>query len=358
VYDQWGDVMAPPPPVAWSVDAGGGTIDGAGLLTAGDTAGAYRVEAQAGLVWNSVSVYIGTVAKPVVWVGLKPGADRAYEGNRAAGVFEIGRTPAGPDPLAVVFTLKGTALEGVDYDPVGTTVTIPGSAENAEVVVHPRPDALVEGDEAVKLNVASASDYVTGKPSSANLQIIDAGAPIEIALPLAAGYTLIALPLVPAAPLTAEGLAQQINAQGGTCTGVIAYDAASGAFVTHPAGTAVANFNVEVGKGYFVRCMAASAWRVRGLRLIAPSGAVTLKAGYNLIGLPVEPSAPGKYTAEVAATEMNAQFGGATQLIRYDETTGQFVTHPVGTAVENFTLEPGRGYFIRCTKDSVWTLSR
>jgi hypothetical protein len=85
---------------------------------------------------------------------------------------------------------------------------------------------------------------------------------------------------------------------------------------------------------------------------------VTLKVGYNLAGLPVEPSVPGKYTAEGAAIEINAQGGGATQLIRYDETSGQFVTHPVGTALQNFSLEPGRGYFVRCTKDSLWTVSR
>jgi hypothetical protein len=180
----------------------------------------------------------------------------------------------------------------------------------------------------------------------------------EISIPLTAGYNLIALPLTPQSPLTAEGLAQQINAQGGACTSVIAYDAASGAFVTHPAGTAVSNFTIEVGKGYFVRCAAASTWRARGLRFIASSGAVTLKAGYNLVGLPVEPSPAGKYTAERAGIEINAQGGGATQIIRYDETTGQFVTHPVGTALQNFTLELGRGYFARCTKDSVWAVSR
>jgi hypothetical protein len=153
-------------------------------------------------------------------------------------------------------------------------------------------------------------------------------------------------------------MAQQINAQGGTCTSVVAYDAATGAFVTHPAGTAVSNFDIVVGRGYFVRCTAAGTWRVRGFRFSAPSGEVPLKEGYNLVGLPVEPEPAGKYTAEGAGMEINAQGGGATQIIRFDETTGQFVTHPVGTALQNFTLGLGRGYFIRWTKDSVWTVSR
>jgi hypothetical protein len=178
----------------------------------------------------------------------------------------------------------------------------------------------------------------------------------EIEIPLAAGYNLIALPLEPETALTAEGLAQQINRQEGTCTSVIAY--AGGSFVTHPAGTAVNNFGVAIGKGYFVRCGTASAWRARGYRFLSSTGTVDLAEGYNLIGLPVEPVPAGRYSAESAAQEINTQGGGATQVIAYDPATGQFVTHPVGTAVSNFTLKLGRGYFIRCTKGSRWTVSR
>jgi hypothetical protein len=178
----------------------------------------------------------------------------------------------------------------------------------------------------------------------------------DIAVPLASGYTLIALPLDPATTLTAEALAQQINGQGGQCTSVIAYE--GGAFVTHPVGTAVNNFPIAAGRGYFVRCAQGSTWRVTGYRFNKLSRGVSLDAGYTLVGLPIEPAAPGKYTAEGAGIEINAQGGGATQLIRYDEQTGQFATHPVGTAVSNFTLDLGRGYFVRCTKKSDWIISR
>jgi hypothetical protein len=178
----------------------------------------------------------------------------------------------------------------------------------------------------------------------------------ELPLPLAAGYTLIALPVLPASPLTAEALAQRINACGGTCASVIQYD--GGAFATHPAGTAVNNFSLAPGTGYFVRCAAASTAWLRGYRLGAASAAIPLASGYNLIGLPIEPAAPGKYTAESAGQEINAQGGGVTQVIAYDSATGQFVTHPIGTAISNFTLELGRGYFIRCAKESLWTVGR
>jgi hypothetical protein len=181
----------------------------------------------------------------------------------------------------------------------------------------------------------------------------------EIAVPLAAGYNLIAMPVNPAATLTAEDLVQQINADGGDCTSVIAYDTAQGAFVTHPAGTAVGNFVIEVGAGYFVRCTRISTWKAKGYALNTQRYAISLKAGYNLIGLPLEPVPLTKYTAEGAGIEINSQPpGGATQIIRYNASTGQFETHPIGTAVNNFTLDLGRGYFIRCAADSTWTASR
>jgi hypothetical protein len=176
------------------------------------------------------------------------------------------------------------------------------------------------------------------------------------ALDLATGYTLVALAVAPVVPLTAEEVAQRINAQQGDCASVIGYE--GGAFVTHPAGTAVANFELAVGKGYFVRCRTASRVVLKGRRLEASSATVALTEGYNLIGLPVEPDPGGKYTAEGAGQAINAQNGGATQLIDYDTALGQFVTHPVGTAVSNFTLALGRGYFVRCTKGSMWLVSR
>lgn len=150
--------------------------------------------------------------------------------------------------------------------------------------------------------------------------------------------------------------AQQITAQGGTCTSVIAYQ--GGALITHPTGTALSNFAIEIGKGYFVRCATAGTWTARGFRFDAPSWSVPLDAGYTLIGLLVDPESPGTYTAEGAGTEINGQGGTATQIIGYDAQSGQFVTHPVGTAVNNFPLVLGKGYFVRCQDKSTWVVLR
>jgi hypothetical protein len=175
--------------------------------------------------------------------------------------------------------------------------------------------------------------------------------PGDAAIQLAAGYTLVSLPVRPAAPFTAESLAQAVNAQGGSCAAVVRY--AGGAFETHPAGTALNNFAIETGRGYFLRCRGPSRWRIAGAALADASAPLALEGGYNLIGLPVWTS---RYTAESAALDINAGGGGATQVIRYAD--GLFATHPAGTALNNFPLAPGEGYFIRCLAPSTWTVRR
>jgi hypothetical protein len=177
-----------------------------------------------------------------------------------------------------------------------------------------------------------------------------------VAVRLKAGYNLIALPAAPEPPLTAEALAQRINLQGGNCVSVIRY--VSGAFETHPVGTAVSNFPIEAGRGYFARCAAESDWTTGGRRFPAACAPIALEAGYNLVGLPVEPDPPGRYTAEGAGLEINAQGGSATQLALYDAAGGSFMTHPLGTAIQNFTLTGGMGFFVRCASASQWTPSR
>jgi hypothetical protein len=171
---------------------------------------------------------------------------------------------------------------------------------------------------------------------------------------ITSGYTLIALPLVPAAALTAESLARQINADGGHCTSVIEYR--DGAFATHPAGTAVENFTLAVGKGYFVRCDRASQVYVTGYPFDRALSPVALSPGYNLIGLPLDPEPADRYTAERVGQEINADDGNATQVITYEN--GAFQTHPIGTAVNNFTVATGKGYFVRTGKTSTWTVRR
>ena len=56
-YDQFGAPMNPQPAFTWSI-SGGGTINSAGLFTAGSSAGTYTVTAKSGVVTGSASVQV------------------------------------------------------------------------------------------------------------------------------------------------------------------------------------------------------------------------------------------------------------------------------------------------------------
>lgn len=58
VFDQFGNLMSPGPPVTWSVASGGGAISPTGLYTAGESAGNATVAAQAGGATGASSVTI------------------------------------------------------------------------------------------------------------------------------------------------------------------------------------------------------------------------------------------------------------------------------------------------------------
>src|SRR5207249_1028576 len=76
-----------------------------------------------------------TAAKPLVTV---KASDRAAEKSMGdPGVFTITLSKAAASPLTVSYRLSGTAINGVDYSPLGNTATIPAGATSVQVVVSP-----------------------------------------------------------------------------------------------------------------------------------------------------------------------------------------------------------------------------
>jgi len=68
-------------------------------------------------------------------------------------VFTVSRSGNTNGPLTVYFRLSGTASNGVDYDKVGDSVTIPDGASSADVIIYPIDDFIVEGTETVVLTL-------------------------------------------------------------------------------------------------------------------------------------------------------------------------------------------------------------
>lgn len=96
----------------------------------------------------------------------------AAEAGQDAGVFTITRSGSTTAPLAVQYTLGGTA-SAADYTSIGTSVTIPAGAVSATVTVRPVDDSIVELAETVSMILVTDAAYIIGVPSAATVTILD-----------------------------------------------------------------------------------------------------------------------------------------------------------------------------------------
>jgi glucose/arabinose dehydrogenase/chitodextrinase len=114
--------------------------------------------------------YTPPAGGPVVTVTV--GDPNASETGPDPGTFTIARTGSTTSPLAVTFSVGGTATSG-DYASIGTSVTIPAGASSVSVTVTPVDDSAAEGSETVILTLSASSAYTVGTPASATVTIAD-----------------------------------------------------------------------------------------------------------------------------------------------------------------------------------------
>lgn len=75
------------------------------------------------------------------------------------GIITIARAGDTTSPLTVELTLGGTALNGIDYAEVSSSVTIPAGSTYARVAFHPQADLLAEGTETITVGLAPSVNY-------------------------------------------------------------------------------------------------------------------------------------------------------------------------------------------------------
>jgi hypothetical protein len=93
------------------------------------------------------------------------------------GQFTVKRDGDLSPDLVVYYNMSGTATSGLDYVPLSGSVTIPGGASSADIVLTPLNDNLLEGDESVILTLTNTAGYNVGTPGSATLFIKDKSRP-------------------------------------------------------------------------------------------------------------------------------------------------------------------------------------
>src|SRR6185369_2133729 len=93
------------------------------------------------------------------------------------GTFTLTRSGDTSAPLLVNYLVTGTAISGADFNALPGSVVIPAGQINADVVVTPLTDSLLEGVETITIFVSSSPTYNIGTPNTATVFIQDAAQP-------------------------------------------------------------------------------------------------------------------------------------------------------------------------------------
>lgn len=127
----------------------------------------------AGLAAISEPVQVEAVAAPSVTIAVK-GASVLREGG-AKGKAVITRTGETGEALTVYLKLKGTAVNGVDYQETPAVVTIPAGAETAKVKLRSINDAVDRGPRSIKVQLlpAPGSEYTLTAVRKAKFTLTD-----------------------------------------------------------------------------------------------------------------------------------------------------------------------------------------
>ncbi len=104
----------------------------------------------------------------------------AAEQGRDPGALSLTRNGPTNGPLSVNYTIAGTAANGVDYDRLSGTVTIPAKQTRATIVVRPMDDTVRDPSETVVVTLVPTSAYVLGTARTATIAIADNDSPLPV----------------------------------------------------------------------------------------------------------------------------------------------------------------------------------
>ena len=116
------------------------------------------------------TVLVHVVPVPVVAVeAIDPDAAEPYFDP---GLIRLTRSDSSR-PVTVSLTIGGTAMNGVDYELLGTTAFFDAGQTTVDLPITPADDMLVEGPESVTVTLAPGAEYLVGDPASAEVSIAD-----------------------------------------------------------------------------------------------------------------------------------------------------------------------------------------
>jgi PKD repeat protein len=119
---------------------------------------------------SSVSRTISVANAPPPLSTVTVVASQSLATSLTPGIFSITRSGSTSSALTVNYSLGGTAVNGVNYQTLSGTTTIPAGASTATVPVNPL--GLLDLLRTVVLTVSPNSSYSVGSPNSATVEIV------------------------------------------------------------------------------------------------------------------------------------------------------------------------------------------
>jgi len=160
------------------------------------------------------------------------------------------------------------------------------------------------------------------------------------------GFNLFSLTMQPEKNYTSKNLLNSFNDNGGE---VVLIQRWSGSkWDTYSYGAPFGDFNIEVGKGYFLLANKKSKWLNNGGKW--EKEIYNLNVGYNLFGFPLGIS----LQASSLLNFINNNDGDITTIRRWDGSG--FESYVTGTPFGDFQIKNKEGYFLYSTKKSIFEI--
>jgi hypothetical protein len=134
--------------------------------------GVYRVLVSNG-VGSALSdpAVVEVTVPPTLTIAASDPSASEFDGN--PGAFTVTRTGSLISPLAVSFSVGGSAVAGFDYFALSSPVTIPAGSFTATIPVTVIDDLALEGNETVSVTLLATASYGVASPSNAVVTIVD-----------------------------------------------------------------------------------------------------------------------------------------------------------------------------------------
>lgn len=278
------------------------------------------------------------------------GIIEAVDGSRAsAAIVIIGVGPtstvSGSAPLAALVTSSSNGTWNANLSSLRT-------ADRATAFTY--TDATVANLEVI----GGPGAFVNATATIANLRLASRAAQRLVATPFTAtlsvstGWNLIALAVDPSDAMTASTVCSRLDTAGGaaTTTEIVRWEV--GAWESHRCGIAANDFPIDPDRGYFIRATKSASITLTGTPADPKQGRL-LEGGWNLVGL-------GTAAAMMDAPTLLGSFDGASgvtgtgaEAARWQASAWESFQRALN--VNRFSLEPGRGYFVRLSRPVTWT---